>query len=277
MKWKQFFTPVKSMNADQVRTFLKDRTSEDVVILDVRQPKEYKQGHLPGAKLIPMGELDTRLSEIETEKEKLVYCAIGGRSRMAVQMLSGKGFTKLINFSGGYKAWNGEAAYGLPDQGLELFSGNESLETVLAVAYSLEDGLRDFYIEMAGQVENESAKTLFMKLSEIEIKHQDRIYREYAKIADQLQSREEFVLSKISNTVEGGLSTQEYIRAFNANLNSPVEVTELAMSIEAQALDLYFRASENIQDKECKGALTTLADEERAHLKALSELMDKLF
>ena len=49
MRWKQFFTPVQSMNPDEARAYLSDKTLQDVTILDVRQPGEYEEGHIPGA------------------------------------------------------------------------------------------------------------------------------------------------------------------------------------------------------------------------------------
>ena len=92
MKWKQFLTPVKSMDADKARDFMKDKTSDDLTFLDVRQPKEYEEGHIAGARLIPLPELDSRLHEIDPKKSTVVYCAIGGHSRVAAQLLAGSGF-----------------------------------------------------------------------------------------------------------------------------------------------------------------------------------------
>lgn len=73
MRWKQFLTPVKSINADQAREQLAGTSLEEVTILDVRQPHEYEKGHIPGAKLIPLPELSERLDEIDPQKETVVY------------------------------------------------------------------------------------------------------------------------------------------------------------------------------------------------------------
>ena len=54
MRWKQFFTPVESMDATYAKKFIDESKQGSVTILDVRQPKEYESGHLPGAKLIPL-------------------------------------------------------------------------------------------------------------------------------------------------------------------------------------------------------------------------------
>ncbi len=73
MSWKQIFTPVQSINADQAKQLIAERAVEELTILDVRQPEEYKAGHLPGATLIPLPELITRLDEIHPHKTVLVY------------------------------------------------------------------------------------------------------------------------------------------------------------------------------------------------------------
>jgi rhodanese-related sulfurtransferase len=73
MRWKQFFTPVKSVDADTAREFMETRSSEELTTLDVRQPGEYEAGHIPGAKLIPLPDLTNRLSEIDPNRAVMVY------------------------------------------------------------------------------------------------------------------------------------------------------------------------------------------------------------
>ena len=73
MRWKQFFTPVKSMNSEEAKEFMSGKTQDEFTLLDVRQPGEYEANHIPGAKLIPIGELDKRLDEIDPSKPVLTY------------------------------------------------------------------------------------------------------------------------------------------------------------------------------------------------------------
>ncbi|MBW2564938.1 MAG: sulfurtransferase, partial [Deltaproteobacteria bacterium] len=63
---------------------------------------------------------------------------------------------------------------------------------------------------------------------------------------------------------------------FNPDLNSETEVISLAMSIEAQALDLYQRVSSKIENSQSKNMINRIADEEKAHLAGLGKLMDSL-
>lgn len=73
MRWKQFLTPIKSIDSDKARKYMADKPSEELTILDVRQPNEYEKGHIPGAKLIPLPDLTARLDEIDPNKSTLVY------------------------------------------------------------------------------------------------------------------------------------------------------------------------------------------------------------
>jgi rhodanese-related sulfurtransferase len=68
-----YFKPVSTWSAEKVRQFLKDKNPGDFNLIDVRTPKEYERGHLAGAELIPMGELENRLSELDPNKPTIVY------------------------------------------------------------------------------------------------------------------------------------------------------------------------------------------------------------
>jgi len=68
-----YFKPVSTWSAEEVREFLNQKNSGEYNLVDVRQPEEYEQGHLPGARLIPVGELPNRLAELDRNKPTIVY------------------------------------------------------------------------------------------------------------------------------------------------------------------------------------------------------------
>jgi rhodanese-related sulfurtransferase len=74
-------------------------------LLDVRQPEEFRTGHIPGAKLIPLGELHTRIHEVPRNQEILCVCHSGNRSLSATRQLAGAGYN-VINLRGGMIAWS---------------------------------------------------------------------------------------------------------------------------------------------------------------------------
>jgi rhodanese-related sulfurtransferase len=68
-----YFKPVSTWTAQQVMEFFGGEKHGDYNLVDVRQPGEYKKGHLPGARLIPVGELSDRLGELDPAKPVIVY------------------------------------------------------------------------------------------------------------------------------------------------------------------------------------------------------------
>jgi rhodanese-related sulfurtransferase len=68
-----YFRPVSTLPAEKVRQILDEKNRETYNLIDVRQPKEYEREHLPGAFLIPLGNLPKRLSELDPGKPTIVY------------------------------------------------------------------------------------------------------------------------------------------------------------------------------------------------------------
>lgn len=77
------------------------------LILDVRSPQEYAEGHVPGAINIPHNQIGSRLAEIGSHKDKdiILYCEIGGRASAAANTLQAAGFNKLLHLEGDMKGW----------------------------------------------------------------------------------------------------------------------------------------------------------------------------
>jgi rhodanese-related sulfurtransferase len=97
-----FGTPVPALNASELNEKLKD--SKRPLVLDVREPDEYRRGHISGAKLIPLGELHRRMKELPKDKEIVCVCASGSRSHSATKILVDAGYT-AINMNGGMYNW----------------------------------------------------------------------------------------------------------------------------------------------------------------------------
>ena len=74
-------------------------------LIDVRNPDEFQTGHIAGAKLIPLGELEGRLGDIDKGKPVLLYCLAGVRSQKAADLLNRHSFQNVFQITGGVKAW----------------------------------------------------------------------------------------------------------------------------------------------------------------------------
>ena len=84
------------------------RNAPDALLLDVRSPEEYREGHIPGSQNLPLQFLDKLSAVVENkEKELFVYCRSGARSRQAVEILKRMGYSNAYNI-GGIAAYRGE-------------------------------------------------------------------------------------------------------------------------------------------------------------------------
>jgi rhodanese-related sulfurtransferase len=88
------------------------RLREDVQIIDVRRQPEWDEGHIQGARLLPLHQLSSKLGEIERARPVAVHCKGGYRSAIACSLIQRAGFDQVMNLTGGFDAWR---ACGLPE------------------------------------------------------------------------------------------------------------------------------------------------------------------
>jgi molybdopterin/thiamine biosynthesis adenylyltransferase/rhodanese-related sulfurtransferase len=90
------------------------KANRSVLLLDVREPHELEISRIEGARLIPLGQLSSRLSELDRREEIVVFCRTGSRSCYAVEILRNAGFVKVKNLKGGINAWAKETDPNIP-------------------------------------------------------------------------------------------------------------------------------------------------------------------
>jgi len=90
------------------------RSGERLCLIDVREPHELEISQIPGAQLIPLGQLAAHLSELDSAEEIVLFCKAGTRSARALEVLLSAGFRKVKNLKGGINAWAREVDPSLP-------------------------------------------------------------------------------------------------------------------------------------------------------------------
>jgi len=95
---------IKVVSQEEMQTYI---NMEDIQIIDVRTPNEYKAGHIAAAQninfLSPTFEQDILI--LDKNKPVLVYCQMGGRSAKCAKKMKALGFTKIFDYKGGYSEW----------------------------------------------------------------------------------------------------------------------------------------------------------------------------
>jgi sulfur-carrier protein adenylyltransferase/sulfurtransferase len=109
---------VSAQNPKEITaTELKQRLDrgDDIQIIDVREQNEFDVARIPDSKLIPLGQVVNRMSEIDLNRETVVHCKGGGRSARAIEALRRAGFEgDLTNLKGGITAWSNEVDPSVP-------------------------------------------------------------------------------------------------------------------------------------------------------------------
>ena len=104
---------VEEITATELKQKFDD--GEDFQLIDVRQPDEYAFARIEGAKLIPLGEILARMSELDPSRELILQCKMGGRSAKANEVLKAAGFSgNMKNLKGGITAWSNDVDPKIP-------------------------------------------------------------------------------------------------------------------------------------------------------------------
>jgi len=94
-----------------LKTFTEEQFREGyrkAQLIDVREPNEFENGHILGARNIPLSQMKIRLKEIRPDKPVYLYCQNAQRSARAAQLLYKKGYKELYHLKGGFKKWTGK-------------------------------------------------------------------------------------------------------------------------------------------------------------------------
>lgn len=270
-----YFKPVETWDADQVRQFLQEHKPDEYNLVDVRQPGEYEDGHLPGAQLIPVKDLEENLERLDPDKPTITYCAAGVRSRAGATVLARAGFRQVVSMSGGIRAWEGLVAEGEPELGATWFAPGQTVAEHLALAWLLEDGTRQFYAALAASRTDPGEVDLFRRLSAVEEQHQVTLRTLLRDLAGKAEPPAQILEERGGTTVlEGGITLQQALDWVQGK--DLRRILELAMGLETNAWDRYLlmqRAAESAPSREAFGRL---AEEEKRHLGLLGAELDRV-
>jgi sulfur-carrier protein adenylyltransferase/sulfurtransferase len=259
---------IQTLFPDDLKEYMDRHKEGTYLLLDVRQPEEYEEAHLPGSMLIPLPLLPNSFRELDQRKDTIVYCSMGGRSTAAAQFLAIRGFEHIFQVQGGLDAWEDLTAMGPTGFHLEFIRGSESAEEAATVAYRMESGLEQFHQAARDRTGSVEIKSLLQKLAQAEESHM-------RKLRDLLQSlgSEPGPVEAADSRMEGGMDIHEFLDHNEHYLQSTRGCLELAMMIETQALDLYLRMGQACADSGAAEVFFGIGDEEKSHLNALGDLL----
>jgi rhodanese-related sulfurtransferase len=269
---------VTRISPEKLKQMLDNDREGNNILIDVRQPGEYEQSHIPGSKLIPLDELDARYNELDKNKNIITYCRAGRRSLGAATYLCNLGFKNVYTMDGGILEWNYKTLSGFPEEKPEFITGSEQIKDILLTAFKLEKGSQDFYLRAKNNEISSNIRQTLDKLSQFEEAHMNRLYRRYANTVEKEDIPELEVLKKELDFeyMEGGIKLSKELLKNDDNFKDEIDVLETAIEKEYLSFDFYKRMAEIMSDKDTRKLLHELASEEKNHITYLTNNLKKL-
>ncbi len=286
MKLNSAVDEIKTMSPDEVKAILDEDKKGEFLILDVRQPMEYEEGHLSGSVLIPLDELESRRDELYRElysgRKAIIYCRSGKRSMAAAIALCDLGFKNLYILDGGLNSWHFKMLKGKSEKKPRITGKTANIKDVLVIAIKMEKMSYDFYIAARDKAKFESARTMFQQLGDVELSHMRRLFlRLTGEIPESAGlSHIDHYLRQFDKESKGvGIEISAALMQVDEEAKSEVDVLDIAIEKEYMANDFYKRAASVVVDEDVRALLHGLAHDERGHaatlLHQLAQVMRK--
>ena len=269
--------PFQVMSASALRTFMNSRSEHEYELVDVREREEYGERHLPGARLLPLSELEDNLDQVRADKHTIFYCGSGMRSERAAAFIAEKlGLKDLYSLRGGLVAWDGDTLPDFPH--MHVFDDSGSIEEVVLRAIDLEKGAERLYETLLNYFEASAVQVPLRKLLDAEEAHGRLLHGLLTKVAAAPPKPfDELYASMKGDVLESG---ETYEQVLNKVKGIPPEkrwaLLELALDMEFHAYDLYRNLAARHHGTELEDVLLKLAMQEKLHFRMVLEAMGAL-
>ncbi|MEG6506778.1 rhodanese-like domain-containing protein [Nitratidesulfovibrio sp. 1201_IL3209] len=294
--------PIEPVSPQALRDYMAARPEGSYVLVDVRQPEEYRQEHIPGARLVPVGELASLLSTLDPAQDHVFYCRSGGRSAAAAVMAAesgvfaapspgtgdkgGKGGTgggRILSLTGGLNAWTGQAVADSPR--VQVFAGVRSMVELLRRALDMEKAAHLLYTRVRDAGPKPAVCALMDRLIGVELAHAKVVYHHLAQRWDAdahadatrgpLPPFDELFAALEGRVLEGGMAVADldpWVR--DAASGDCLDIAELALEVEMNAYDLYRTLADEARRGSGLGGLAErafldLATQEKTHARMI--------
>jgi len=266
----------ENVTSEELKHYQQVHKEKEYQLIDVRQPDEYTDGHIPGALLLPLDELEGRLSDLPQGQDIVFYCRSGARSQAAaiIALDENPALQKVYNLMGGFMAWDGHALMDFPK--IEVFSAGASLADLMFRSMDLEKAAQRFYLQMYTRHAAEPYAATIDQLSKAEEAHARAIYKHWAVSEASPKPFEELYRGLSGEILEGGEALSAVVERLDAEEDhSCFGLMELAMTKEVQAYDLYRTMSDQSTDSSVQDAFLAIAQMEKKHMQMLARAIRK--
>ena len=261
----------KTLTREEFGEYLKNHHEKDYLVIDVRQESEYELGHLPGARLMPLAEVETKLFSLPADRDLIFYCDNGGRSQWAASLAGESEVCQksVFNLMGGLRNWQGTTLTGYPR--VQIFDLDQEPDRLLGTAMNLEKGAWRFYRLASDKYSDDPIGRTFEQVAIAEQGHATLIYRFWQELEINLPPFDQLYQSLAGDILEGGRSFEDAWSMLETEAGrSCSAVIDLALTIEYTAFDLYRVMAERSAGSDSRETFLALAQAEKAHMHALA-------
>lgn len=268
--------PIESLFPEELSEFRSQFGEGAYVLVDVRQPEEYRQGHIPGARLLPLPELEQNLEELRSKPNLVFYCRSGARSQVAANLARASlpDQTRIANLVGGFTAWEGKPLADMPRW--EVFAEPRDTTQVLLRAMDLEKAAQRFYQTAAALAGLPETTSLLETLAEVEQTHAKVLFHRLQKLDPEYSkvSFEDCFSGLAGDILEGGRPLEDVLADIHRERDDfLLTITELALEIELMAYDLYKNLAGTHAGTELEPVFLDLSRDELNHQRLLMRLL----
>jgi len=263
----------ENISPESFRQYQTEHGEREYLLVDVRQPEEYIQEHIPGSKLMPLDELESSLAELPAQKDIFFYCRSGARSQAAaiISLDSGNPLQKVYNLIGGMLGWDGQSLADFPK--MAVFKEDASIPDLMLTAMGLEKAALRFYEFIFDSYADASFAPILKTLSLAEEAHAKTIYTYWQKTRVNALSFKEVFASLDEEILEGGESLMDATdRLASLNDHDCKAVMEFALNIEIQAYDLYRNMASILTEATAQDVFLSIAQMEKKHMELLAKV-----
>ncbi len=264
---------VQTIPPEELQKLISSKSEDSYTIVDVRQPEEYTEDHIPGALHIPLPELENSLQQIPQDQDLIFYCRSGRRSLAATALVQDTDrhiHGRIMNLQGGILAWNGKKLEGMPK--FHVIDPESEYDHILYQAINMEKGAWIYYTRLAHHFSYLNLASTITQLADLETKHAQTIYEILARTKSGLQPFEKLFEELAGDIIEGGETLENLLRRISEmKEGDSLTLAEIALDIEYTAYDLYRSLSNLAQDEDQQWAFLQLAEQEKGHIRILAK------
>ena len=173
----------ETLSSAEFKEYMQTHKEKNYLVIDVRQASEYEEGHIPGAKLMPLSEVETRLFTLPSERDLIFYCANGGRSQWAASLAGEAEVSEktVYHFDRIYQRLAGEILEGghnFEETCRHLDAVRKhGCTAVIDLAMAIEYSAFELYRTMVERSENPAARSAFLSIAQAEKAHMRALTR----------------------------------------------------------------------------------------------------